>query len=123
MGIGGPLEYRLFKGDDPVPSLEYEGWVRWQLTSRTLQASSRSGGSAYGFRRQGNEEDGRRQKDMKPRRGGVKGWSSMGKNEEGEVGRRREKRGKGRGEREAELKGRRQKESKMRERQRNSTRK
>ena len=27
MGISGPLEYKMFKGDDPVPSLEYEGWV------------------------------------------------------------------------------------------------
>lgn len=123
MGISGLLEYSLFKGDDPVPSSEYEGQTRWQLTSRTLQASSRSGGSAHDFRRQGKEEDGRRQKDMKPGRGGVKGWSSMGKNEEGEVGRRREKIGKGREEREAELNGGRQKASKMRERQRNCIRK
>lgn len=36
MGISGLLEYRLFKGDDPVPSLEYEGQTRWQLTSSTL---------------------------------------------------------------------------------------
>ena len=60
---------------------------------------------------------------MKPGRGGVKGWSSMGKKEEGEVGRRREKIGKGREEREAELNGGRQKANKMRERQRNSIRK
>ena len=60
MGIGGPLEYRLFKGDDPVPSLEYEGWVRWQLTSRTLQASSRSGGSAHGFRKEMRKMEGDR---------------------------------------------------------------
>lgn len=38
-------------GDDPVPSLEYEGQTgSVQLTSSTLQASSRSGGSAHGFR-------------------------------------------------------------------------
>lgn len=79
MGISGLLEYRLFKGDDPVPSLEYEGQTRWQLTSSTLQASSRSGGSAHGFRRQGKEEDGRRQKDMKPGRGGSEGMEQHGK--------------------------------------------
>ena len=92
--------------------------TRWQLTSRTLQASSRSGGKAHGFRRQGKEEDGRRQKDMRPGRGGVKGWGSMGKNEEGEVGSRREKRGKG-GEERDRVKGK-AIESKMRERQRYS---
>lgn len=40
MGIRGPLEYKLLMGGNPVPSLEYEGWIGWQLTSGTLQASS-----------------------------------------------------------------------------------